>query len=209
MPARDPSAFCTDRLSGRQIKLWNKIHKIVGARDSHGRTLHPVLNDLWQRVDRSGHLVFVELITDAERCSNIAADSVIEKLDPSGRMHTIRVRLFIPTIDRAYRGEQAPYEGLEFVPFSGLNHEQRYAKVLGHELAHMAKMFSDPDYLKLIQEICTEQTAIAAGVGPDGKRLSGVALQDRVDRVWPRVLESERPALAAEAQIRLELLGGK
>ena len=203
------SAFRTDRLSARQMRLWNAIGRVVAARDPHGRPLHPTLDRLWRTVEQSGHLVFIELITDKERSSNVAGETVVEKLDPTGRMHSIRVRLFIPTIDRAYAGEQAPQEGMAFVPFAGLRHETRYAKVLGHELAHIEKMFRDPDYLRLVQEICTEQSAIAAGVGRDGERLSMTVLQERSDRIWPLVLESEKPALAAEAEIYRELLAGK
>jgi len=202
-------AFRTDRLSPRQIKLWNSIRKIVLAPGPHGRLLHPTLYGLWRTVEQSSHSVFVELITDKERSSNIAGESVIEKPDPTGHMHTLRLRLFIPTIDRAYAGEQAPQEGMEFVPFAGLRHEKRYAKVLGHELAHIARAIRDPGYLRLLQEICMEQSAIAAGVGPDGKPLSDVALRERLGRIWPLVLESEKPAVAAEREIRRELLAGQ
>jgi hypothetical protein len=160
-------------------------------------------------MEQSGHVVFLELVTDKEKCGNLAAQSVVENFDPSEHRHTIRIRLFIPTIDRAYPHEQPARDGLEFVPFAGLKHERRYAKVLGHELAHVANMINDPDYMCLIQEICAEQLAIAAGVGDDGKPLSRAALQERWDRIWPRILESEKPALAAEAEIRRELLAGK
>jgi hypothetical protein len=54
-----------------------------------------------------------------------------------------------------------------------------------------------------------EQNAIAAGVGTDGRPLSGVALEERLRLVWPLVLESEKPALAAEAEIYRELLAGR
>ncbi len=201
-----PSAFRTDRLSPRGIKLWHAIRKVVLAQDPHGRPSYPTLYGLWCAVEQSGHLIFIELNTDKERVSNIAGETVIENYDPRERMHSIRVRLFIPTIDRVYAGEQAPQDGLEFVPFAGLRHERRYAKALGHELAHVEKMLRDPDYLHLLQKICTEQSAIAAAVGSDRERLSLTALQERWDRIWPLVLESEKPALAAEAEIRRELL---
>ncbi len=202
-------AFRTERLSPRQIRLWNAIQRVVVARDSHGSPLHPTLGGLWRAVEQSGHLVFIELITNKERASNVAGETVVEKFDPTGRMHSIRVRLFIPTIDRAYGGEQASQEGLQFIPFAGLRHKTRYAKVLGHELAHIEKALRDPDYLHLLREICMEQSAIASGVGADGQRLSEEVLKERLERVWPLVLESEKPALAAEAQIRRELLAGK
>ncbi len=67
----------------------------------------------------------------------------------------------------------------------------------------------DPDYLRLLREICTEQAAIAAGVGADGKPLSAADLRARWYLIWPRVLESDRPAIAAEAEIYRELLARK
>lgn len=195
-----------DRLSARQIKLWNSIREIVLAPDKDGRPLHPTLYELWRTVEQSGHLVFVELITDKRKSSNIAGECLVEEFDPTGHRHTFRLRLFIPTIDRAFAGEQPPQEGMEFVPFLGLSHRERYVKVLGHELAHIANMLRDPDYLDLLREICTEQSAIAAGVGVDGERLSDAALKQRMNLVWPQVLKSEKPALAAEAKIYRELL---
>jgi len=201
-----PGAFRTDRLAPQQIKLWNSVREIVLARDKDGRPLHPTLYELWRTVEQSGHLVFVELITDKQRSSNIAGECLVEEFDPSGLKHTFKLRLFIPTINRVYPGEQAPREGMEFIPFAGLTHRERYAKVLGHELAHLANMLRDPDDLSLLREICAEQSAIAAGVGVDGEHLSDAALKERMNLVWPRVLKAEKPALAAEAKIYRELL---
>ncbi len=200
--------FRTDQLSPRQVRVWNAVRKIALATDRHGHPLYPTLQGLWSTVEKSTHLVFVELITDSKHCSNMAAETVVEEPDPAGRRHTIRVKLFLPTIDRIYPGEQESREGMAFVPFSGLRREQRYAKVLGHELAHVATILHDPDYLRLVQEICTEQKAIAVAVEADGKHLSDGAFQARWNRIWPIVLEVEKPALAAEAAIYRELLGG-
>jgi hypothetical protein len=146
------------------------------------------------------------LITDRQRSSNIAGECLVEEFDPTGHRQTFRLRLFIPTIDRAFAGEQPPQEGMEFVPFLGLSHRERYVKVLGHELAHISNMLRDPDYLSLLREICAEQSAIAAGVGVDGEHLPDVALKERMNLVWSQVLKSEKPALAAEAKIYRELL---
>jgi hypothetical protein len=151
--------------------------------------LHPSLDRPWHTVEQSGHLVFIELSTAKERCSNVAGGTVFEEFDPTGRIHSIRVRLFIPAIERAYAREQAPQKGIEFVPCSGLWHETRYAKVLGHELAHIEKILRDPDYLRLLREIWAGQSAIAAGVGRDGERLSLATLQERSDRISPLVLD--------------------
>ncbi len=207
--ASDTNAFRTDRLSPRQMRLWNSIRKIALATDHHSRATHPILYGLWQAVEQSGHRIFVELITDSNRCSNIAGESAVEEFDPTRRSHSIRVKLFIPTIRRAYAGEQAPNDGLEFVPYTGLGHEARYAKVFGHELAHIERMLRDPGYMSLVREISAEQLAIAAEVGRNGRPLPKGALDERWNRIWPLMLEVERPALAAEAEIYQELLAAK
>ena len=204
--ASSAGGFRTDRLSQRQIRIWDAVRRVVLATDARGRPMHPNLYGLWSTVGQSGHPVFVELITDKKKCSNQAGECAFEMLDPAGRVYQVRLRLFIPTIDRAYAGEQPSQDGIVFVPFSGLSREERYAKVLGHELAHIDRAVADPDYLHLLQEICTEQTAIAAGVGADGQPLPAAALRARWNLIWPLVLESDRPAITAEAEIYRELL---
>jgi hypothetical protein len=204
-----PSAISTDRLSPRQIRLWSAIRKIALTQDPHGRPLYPTLYGLWCAVEQGGLPVFIELITDKKRCANQAGECAVEALDSAARMHSIRLRLFIPTIDRAYAGVLPAQEGMIFVPFSGLSREERYAKVLEHELAYIDRADRDPGYQRLLQDICNEQLAIAAGVGADGKRLSDLILKERWARIWPLVLESEKPAIAAEAEIYRELLALK
>ncbi len=176
------------------------------ASNARGRPTHPALYGLWCTVEQSRHLVFIELATDEKKCSNQAGECAFETIDPLGGVYQIRLRLFIPTIDRAYAGERPPQEGLVFIPFSGLSRDERYAKVLGHELAHIDQALRDPDYLRLLQEICAEQIAIAAGVGTDGKPSAALALRARRNLIWPLVLKSDRPAIAAEAEICRELL---
>jgi len=201
-----PGGFQTERLSPKQARLWNAVRGIALAESRNGGPLYPTLNGLWRAVEQSRHLVFIELITDKARASNMAAETAFEEFDPAGRMHSVCVRLFIPTIDRAYAEEQAPRDGLEFVPFTGLSRKARYAKVLGHELAHIERMFRDPYYLRLLRRICREQSAIAAAVRGEDDGSSLPALQERSARVWLLVLESEKPALAAEREIYRELL---
>ena len=56
---------------------------------------------------------------------------------------------------------------------------------------------------------CAAQLAVAAEVGRNGRILSNAALNERWNRIRPAVLEAEKPALAAEAEIYRELLAGK
>ncbi len=122
------------------------------------------------------------MITDNKRVNNIAAEYAVEKYDPDGHTREIRLRLFIATIDRA-RAPEAPRGGLEFVPFAGLRREERYAKVPGHELAHVANMVRKPNYMAVILEICREQLAIAVGTDAEGRPLPEAVLKRRWERI--------------------------
>ncbi len=196
------SAFSTSHLSSKQLRLWNEIREVVLESNPAGQPKHPILNDLWRTVEQSGRQVVVEIITDPEKSSNVAGECEFSSPE------TIRLKLFIPTINRVYGREQEAREGMEFVPFTGLARKSRYVKVLGHELAHLALMFRDPVYQRQLMEICTEQNAIAAAARMGAGRLSEPDLTARANRLWPMVLEVERPAVAAEKAIYQELLAG-
>jgi len=196
----------TDRLSHKQLRVWNSIREIVFAKDHANRLLHRRLHGLWQSAERSGHLIFVELDKCAEDSSTRAGDMVIDKVDPAGRQHVVSVRLFLSTINRAFAGKGLPEQ---FEPFAGLNRKARYAEVLGHELAHIERLFRDPNYLRLYMELdrelssyCTRRN-IRKGQDLDQEE------QKRLGRIDILVNEMERPVVAAEAEIWRELVASE
>lgn len=154
------SGLRTDRLSPRQLRIWQSIRDVVLACDQSGQPLHPKLYSLWRSADESGHLIFIELQKEAHHATPyIAGEFVIEKVDQAGQPHVLAVRIFLSTIDRASTSNGALRED-GFVPFRGLFGAARYAEALGHELTHIVLMFQNAEYLRLQMESGKARTAL-------------------------------------------------
>lgn len=154
-PCQPPAGgILTERLSAKQIDLWRKIERIVLAADAEGRFLNPVLQDLWERVESSGHTIYFQISESA--LSSSAGVFRLEQFDPSGQHHIAVIELRPRVIDQATVGPdvQRP-DGL--IPFEGLVKEERYAEVLGHELAHAADVLLNLDLARQVEELI-EQT---------------------------------------------------
>ncbi len=192
----------TDRLSQKQLRVWNSIREIVFAKDRANRLLHPRLHGLWQSAERSGHLIFVELDKCVGNSSTKAGDMVIDKVDPAGRQHVVSVRLFLSTINRAFAEKGLPEQ---FEPFAGLNRKARYAEVLGHELAHIERLLRDPNYLRLYTELGRELSSFCSRRNVRKGQDLDQEEQKRLERIDMLVNEMERPVVAAEAEIWREL----
>src|SRR5215471_15752480 len=72
----------TDRLSGKDLRRWEVIKRIVFAEDIEGQPLHPTLRGLWDRLQRSGHVIYIEMRGMGRAISNTAGVFHIERLDP-------------------------------------------------------------------------------------------------------------------------------
>jgi hypothetical protein len=195
----------TDRLTNKDSRRWDAIKRIVFAEDFEGQPLHPTLRRLWERLERSGHVIYIEMRGMGRAISNTAGLFHIERLDPEGVRHMAVIRLYPETIDRAYVGpaSDAPED---FIPFHGLSREERYAEVLGHELAHAVDILSDPARARRVVEVVqrTNELFISQGqrhgytnIGPELLEL--IALRDAF------LKELEEPARAAEALIWREI----
>ena len=144
----------TERLSAKQLELWRKIERIVLAVDAEGRFLHPVLHALWECVEASGHTIYLQISENA--VSSSAGVFRLEKFDPTGQRHIAVIELRPRAIDQAVIGPYARRpDGL--IPFEGLVREERYAEVLGHELAHAADTLLDLELARQVEELI-EQT---------------------------------------------------
>src|SRR5215470_6898478 len=125
--AQDPSRMSsaaatniiTDRLTAKDLRRWEAIKRIIFAEDIEGQPLHPTLRGLWEKLERSGHVIYIEMRGMGRAISNTAGDFHIERLDPEGVKHVAIIRLYPETIDRAYVGPTtARSDG--FIPFQGL-----------------------------------------------------------------------------------------
>jgi hypothetical protein len=196
----------TDRLTGKDLRRWEAIKRIVFAEDIEGQPLHPTLRGLWDRLERSGHVIYIEMRGTGRAISNTAGVFHIERFDPEGLKHEAVIRLYPETIDRAYVGPTADApEG--FIPFQGLNREERYAEVLGHEMAHAVHILSDLARARMVKEVVQETNELFlsygkqygyANVGPEMRRR--LSLRDAL------LKELEEPADATEMLVWRELL---
>lgn len=198
----------TDRLSPKELRSWKKIVAIVMAEGPDGQSLHPRLRALWDAVDTSGHAVYVEIPDRKAPRSYISGRFAITRVDPEGRAHEGILILNLRTIDKASTGG-AGRRANGFLPFEGLGQKQRYAEVLGHELAHAVWSLADAERARLayrLQDETEEQMQMlltARGRGLGAELQEHVGELDRLGRVL------EEPAEAAEASIWEELRAGQ
>jgi len=205
--ARAEEGIRTDRLSGKALEAWSSIVAIVTAEDEGGRPLHPALRAVWDAVDASGCVIFVELPDPKSRRSYILGRFAIARVDSEGKATEGVLVMNLPAIDRAASGPGAARRN-GFIPFAGLTKKRRYAEVLGHELAHAAWSFADADRTQLTMTLPGEvaelsQRVLAAGTEDVSEETLKRARElDRLSR------EVEEAAEAAEEAIWAELLAG-
>jgi hypothetical protein len=157
LTARDTraSGILPDRLSAKDYQRWEAIKRIVFAEDASG-PLHPTLHSLWRRLERSGHAVYIEFRSTGNAISNMAGAFNIELFDPLGLRHVAVIRLYPDVIDKACVSPAAARAN-GFIPFQRLSKQERYAEVLGHELAHAVDILTDLTRARLVFEL-VEQT---------------------------------------------------
>ncbi len=179
------------------------------ARDGADRLLHPRLHELWQSMESSSHLIFIEIGKQAKNASTKAGEMIIERVDPSGGQHTVNVQLFLSTVDRAFAEKRLPQGAEPFWPFAELFGSSRYAEVLGHELAHVERVFADPNYLRLYMEIDRELSSYCSRRKIRKGQVLDQEEQKHLQRIDFSVNEVEKPAAAAEAEIWRELIASE
>lgn len=123
------------RLAPKELERWKELERLVFARGSKGEPLHPTLRELWRWADNSGHVIYVQFQEPRASASSTAGSFNIEQFDPTGKRHVAVMKLYLSNIDQAIIGPQTARAN-GFIPFNNLRKEERYAEVLGHELAH-------------------------------------------------------------------------
>ncbi len=199
-------AVRTDRLSGKSLEAWNSIVAIVKATDEAGRSLYPALRAVWDAVDASQCTVFVELPDPHSRRSYILGRFAVTRVDADGKAIEGVLVMNLPAIDRAASGPGSARPN-GFVAFAGLGKKQRYAEVLGHELAHAAWGLADPERTRLAMGLPGEVAAfsrqvLAAAQGSE-------PISERAQELERLSREVEEPAEAAEQAIWAELVAGQ
>jgi hypothetical protein len=204
------TGILTDRLSAKQLERWHKIERIIFAVNAEGQILHPVLHALWKWMNASGHAIYIEIPEPQNQGSCTAGSFRLERFDPTGRRHIAVIRLNLSNIDNAYLGpERARSDGL--IPFVGLGKEERYAEVLGHELAHAQEILLNPERTRQVEEYI-EQTNDLMRFRPGvsaGLYLLGTEMRQRITTRDFLIERLERYAEMVETLVWGELLAGQ
>ena len=204
VPVRTCGSLRTDRLSSKQLKAWNKIVEVVMADDRAGQPLHPTLRRLWDAVDSSGHLVYIEMPDRKGPSSYIAGRFAVTKVDPEGKAHEAILILNLRAIDKVST-DSAAARASGFIPFKGLGKKERYAELLGHELAHAVWHLADTERARLAKRLQPETERRMHIVLSGGGGGSGDLIQEEVVELDRLGRELEGPAEAAEMAIWKEL----
>ncbi len=152
----EPTGLLTNRLNAKELKRWKSIERLVFAEDSERQPLHPTLRWMWEWIDTSGYSVYVEVVRVNRTSTCTAGNFHIERFDPLGERHIAVIKINLPNIDQAYIGPNAARPD-GFIPFNDLNKEERYAEVLGHEMAHAVHILTDLERTRMVT-VYVEQT---------------------------------------------------
>jgi hypothetical protein len=68
-----------------------------------------------------------------------------------GEHHIAVIKLNLDSINQAYVGAET-IRANGFIPFLGLGREERYAEVLGHELAHAVHILTNLERSRLVED---------------------------------------------------------
>ncbi|HKX26363.1 MAG TPA: hypothetical protein VJ302_01600 [Blastocatellia bacterium] len=211
-PARpvEVSGLLTGRLSPKDLERWKAIEKLVFAEDQDRQPLHPTLRWMWEWIDTSGHAVYVEVIRTNRTSTCTAGNFTIERFDARGDRQVAVIKLNLPNIDQAYVGRNSARAN-GFVPFSELNKEERYAEVLGHELAHAVHILTNLDRTKKVVEYVeqTNEMLLSQEVRQASSGLLVLDLKTRLTRRDELLKELEAQAEEMEVVVWRELVKSK
>lgn len=202
------TGIITERILPKNLQRWSAIERIVFAADSSGQPLHPTLRGLWEWAEASGHAVYIELATSNRVSTCTAGSFSIERLDPQGKRHEAVVRLYLSNIDQAYVGEHAAHAG-NFVPFDKLSKEERYAEVLGHELAHAAFILSHQQRAEMVEEMVEQTNELLLKSAQRAGEPLGQEMRQRLIKRDSVLKDLEEQAETMEAAVWREILAGK
>lgn len=204
-----PSGLLTTRLSEKELEKWAAIERIVFAEDSNQQSLHPTLRSLWEWIETSGHTVYVEFVQTGKVSTCTAGLFLVEQFDPRGERHIAVIKLNLANINQAYVGPGTRRQN-GFVPFLGLEREERYAEVLGHELAHAAHILTNLERTRKVEDIVQQTNQILLS---QHRRRPGMGLAPELKRRLSKrdifLKELEEQAEAMEKVVWEELAARK
>jgi hypothetical protein len=203
------TGIITERISPKDLLRWQAIERLVFAENNEKQYLYPTLRGLWEWIETSGHAIYIEFAKPTNALTSTAGNFRIEKLDPRGEQHVGVIQLYLNNIDLAYVGPAA-FSKAGFIPFTGLSREERYAEVLGHELAHAADILSLFERAEKVEEMVQKTNEMLLhhrSLNPT-EQIS-VELKHRLSRRDVILHDLEGKAERMEARIWRELANAK
>jgi hypothetical protein len=205
----ESTGLATSRLSQKDLDRWKAIEALVFSEYTNQQPMHPTLRNLWEWIETSGHLVFVEVVRTKRTSTCTAGSFSIERIDPRGERHVAVIRLNLSNIDQAYVGPDAARVN-GFIPFEGLGKVERYAEVLGHELAHAVHILTSLDRSRLVEDMVERTNEMLLSRQPKRKEIIlSTELKRRLKRRDSLLLDLEKQAEAMEYIVWKEITSSK
>lgn len=203
------AGLLTIRLSPKQLKRWQEIKQLALAEGEDGQPLHPTLRGLWEWAEMSQHAIYIEMIGRSRRRLALAGNFQVQQFDPQGNRHMAVIQFSLSNIDRAYVGPLAARAD-GFIPFLGLSREERYAEVLGHELAHARWTLSEVERARQDKELVgqTNEWLLSRNQQRQGQPYEA-DLQQRLRERDAFLAETEANAEAVEVRVWRELIASQ
>ncbi len=199
------SGILTDRLSRRQLRTWRLIQSVVLARDTSGRPIHLALYNLWHRVQEGGCTIKIEFIDSGRAKINLAGQFLIDVASSGRGVLSGVIQLNLGVIDRGSTGNRIRDSG-QRVGFKGLSRVDRYAQVLGHELAHVVLALEDAAYQAKLRELDRAVKSFLSSRRQVGKDFGSSDEERRfLSRIDSLGIEMEKPVNEIESNVWQEL----
>ena len=202
--ANAQTGILADRLSPAHRKTWEELKQIILAEDAGGKALHPTMNALFNQLQASNHVIYLEFDDGRSSCRCWAGNFTIEQLDPLGIRHVAVIKLYLQNIKLAGT-DRVKKSKVEFVPLAGLPTLDRYAEVLGHEMAHAVDILFDQERAVMVDQAVRETSqAVEQRLHNKSQKLE--LETERAQQLRDAFFDTlEKPAVLAEEQVWREL----
>lgn len=204
------SGLITRWLSPKQLERWDSIIRLATAKDESHNPMHPVLYDLLQWAETSGHTIYIEVFVKEVNSASVAGNFSMVRLDPQSKNHTAVIQIFLSNIDRAYVGpENMRKDGI--ILMDNLSRTERYAEVLGHELAHARHILSNPVLSHKVMDLVEETNVLLRShyIARGRADNLGSEMRRRLDHRDTLLAELEETAEAVEVDVWYELVNSQ
>ena len=192
-----------DRLKKKYLEDWKAVEATLSATDAFGEPRHPRLYGLWQWARSSEQAISIEFL-DRAHFKKMAGSIRVENDSSNPPNRVACITLYLRTIREAVGQDELPRtNGL--IPFKDLERTQRYAEVLGHELAHAYLIFAVPNYARVYEELVRETEAYAAARKKAGTAFLASDMIAWLNRLKVVTDQFEHPVEAIEIEIWREL----